>query len=139
LSGITKILSLASVLFIATNAFGQTWIYIGNTKEKKDKYFISSTCISRENFGFHSDLIRIWVKSEIADRVISKRDYKNVVCKSIWDIDCQKNQYRIEKLIVFDGGGRQIEQYDYEKVSFDLGISGTISEKIITHVCSLSR
>jgi hypothetical protein len=134
-----KILSLASFVSFATGAFGQTWIYIGNTKEKKDRYFISSTYISRGNFGFHNDLIRIWVKSEIADRLVRKRDYKNVVCQSIWDIDCQKNQYRVEKLIVFDESGSKIEQYDYEKVTFDLGLAGTISEKIIIHVCSLLK
>jgi hypothetical protein len=134
-----KILFFVSVLFITTSTFGQTWIFIGNTKEKKDRYYISSVYISKEDYGFHSSLIRLWVKSAIAQRVIGKKEFKNVECHSIWDIDCQKNQYRIEKLIVYDSAGRKIEQFNYTKETFDLGIPGTISEKIIIHVCSLFK
>jgi hypothetical protein len=134
-----KISFFVSVLFITNSTFGQAWIFIGNTKEKKDRYYISSRHISKEDYGFHSSLIRIWVKSEIAQRVIGKKELKNVECHSIWDIDCQKNQYRIEKLIVYDSAGIKIDQYNYTKEIFDLGIPGTISEKIIIRVCSLFK
>jgi|SRR5579862_3592281 len=132
-----KILLSIFAGLIALNALCQDWIYVSTTKQKKDKYYIKSTYESKENYGFHTDLIKIWVKSIVAQQTFKKKIYKNIECRSLWSIDCKKNQYRIETLIVHSSAGKILESYRYFAEDFDIVRPDTIGEKLVAKVCSL--
>ena len=132
-----KILFSIFAVLIALSALCKDWIYVSTTKQKKDKYYIKSTYESKENYGFHTDLIQIWVKSIVAQRTFKKKVYNNIECKSLWSIDCKKNQYRIETLIVHSSTGKILESYSDFTEDFDIVMPDTIGEKVVAKVCSL--
>lgn len=132
-----KIFVFISAMLLTTVAFCQDWIYVG-TSSYKDKYYIKSEYVNKADYGYNKDVIRIWGKTILYTWTYRKKTYRNVLVKSLWEIDCKNKQDRVGSVIYYSPTGQVLQNNPANEFDPFADVApDTIGELLLKKVCSL--
>lgn len=117
----------------------ERWEYIGQSKEKEKYYIDIKTQYSTDDVLGSKE---VWIKCESPVKKITKSNgktftYYNVVCLTLHEINCSKNEMKLKQEITYDSKGKLLDTWDNGFASFKKVVPGTIGEMIMEESCKV--
>ena len=130
---IKKIIYLNLItLFISMKVFSQTWVFSGEGKDGTKQY-VRSEYLSKNNEG-----IKIWEKIEYPKLIIDKVVYTHAMEKDLVLINCDRKQYVLLQIVIFNKEGVIIQNYSFDDENKWINVvPDSMAEGYMLKVCEL--